>query len=54
MLTVVLMPWEKGRSWMSAGTKLRVSRAEQKVVEPAGVQTSKRKDFRTIVLHIYD
>lgn len=42
-LTIVLMPWEKGRSWISPGTRLWVSRAEHKALEQAVVKRCKAR-----------
>lgn len=39
-LTRVLMPLEKGKSWSSAGTMSKKSRAEQNTEEPAAENNS--------------
>lgn len=42
VLTIVLMPWENGRSWINPGTKFRVKRAEQNSVEWAGMERGRK------------
>lgn len=41
--TIVLMPWETGRSWISEDTRLRVRTAEQHLVEWATNREKKKQ-----------
>lgn len=52
-LTMVLMPWENGSSWISPGTKLRVSRAEQRALEWAVAERRKRHGNKLSIHHNY-
>lgn len=50
--TMVLMPWEKGRSWINPGTKLKVTRAEQKVLLWAVVKRRRIPDETSATHHV--